>query len=179
MPAQPNGDHPQASIATGHAYVTNLINTIMRGPDWKSTAIFLTWDDWGGFYDHVAPQQVARPGTDTACAFPRWSSAPTPRRTTSTTRSCPSTPSTSSSKMTSCAATGSTLPPTAAPTRARQSGKPSAYSATCSPSRLHPDSREPAMLLPLHPPPDQHPRHDELKRHLADLRQRVGCMSWS
>lgn len=62
MPAQPNGDHPPASIATGQAYVTNLINTIMRGPDWKSTAIFLTWDDWGGFYDHVAPQQVAGPG---------------------------------------------------------------------------------------------------------------------
>jgi phospholipase C len=62
MPAQPNSDHPPASIATGQAYVTNLINTIMRGPDWKSTAIFLTWDDWGGFYDHVAPQQVAGPG---------------------------------------------------------------------------------------------------------------------
>ena len=61
MPAQPNGDHPPASIATGQAYVTNLINTIMRGPDWKSTAIFLTWDDWGGFYDHVTPQQVAGP----------------------------------------------------------------------------------------------------------------------
>jgi phospholipase C len=62
MPSQPNSDHPPASIATGQAYVTNLINTIMRGPDWKSTAIFLTWDDWGGFYDHVAPQQVAGPG---------------------------------------------------------------------------------------------------------------------
>ena len=30
----------------------------MRGPDWSSTAIFLTWDDFGGFYDHVAPPQV-------------------------------------------------------------------------------------------------------------------------
>jgi phospholipase C len=34
----------------------------MRGPDWKSTAIFLTWDDWGRFYDHVVPPQVAGPG---------------------------------------------------------------------------------------------------------------------
>ncbi len=34
----------------------------MRGPDWKSTAIFLTWDDWGGFYDHVAPPVVDQNG---------------------------------------------------------------------------------------------------------------------
>src|SRR5262249_22663101 len=30
----------------------------MQGGDWSSTAVFLTWDDFGGFYDHVAPQQV-------------------------------------------------------------------------------------------------------------------------
>jgi phospholipase C len=53
-----NSDHPPASIATGQAYVTNLINTIMKGPDWDSTAIFLAWDDWGGFYDNVAPPAV-------------------------------------------------------------------------------------------------------------------------
>ena len=57
-PAQPDSDHPPANLATGQAYVTNLINTIMRGPDWNSTAIFLTWDDWGGFYDHIVPPQV-------------------------------------------------------------------------------------------------------------------------
>ena len=62
MPAQANSDHPPADIATGQAYVTNLINTIMRGPDWKSTAIFVTWDDWGGFYDHVPPPQVDAAG---------------------------------------------------------------------------------------------------------------------
>jgi Phosphoesterase family len=57
-PAQPDSDHPPANLATGQAYVTNLINTIMRGPDWNSTAIFLTWDDWGGFYDNVVPPAV-------------------------------------------------------------------------------------------------------------------------
>jgi len=57
-PAQPDSDHPPANLATGQAYVTNLINTIMRGPDWDSTAIFLAWDDWGGFYDQVVPPQV-------------------------------------------------------------------------------------------------------------------------
>ncbi|MFI5199275.1 MAG: alkaline phosphatase family protein, partial [Candidatus Limnocylindrales bacterium] len=45
-------------ISTGQSYVTNLVNTVMTGPDWASTAIFLTWDDWGGFYDHVVPPSV-------------------------------------------------------------------------------------------------------------------------
>ncbi len=57
----PNGqtsEHPPALVSTGQAYVTNLINTIMQGSDWSSTAIFLAWDDWGGFYDHVAPPHI-------------------------------------------------------------------------------------------------------------------------
>jgi phospholipase C len=57
----PNGidsEHPTSSIATGEAYVTNVINTIMRSKDWGSTAIFLAWDDWGGFYDHVKPPVI-------------------------------------------------------------------------------------------------------------------------
>ena len=61
-PTQANSDHPPANLATGQAYVTNLINTIMRGPDWDSTAIFLAWDDWGGFYDHVVPPAVDENG---------------------------------------------------------------------------------------------------------------------
>ena len=61
----PNGkdsEHPPALVSTGQAYVTNLINAVMQGPDWSSTAIFLTWDDWGGFYDHVAPPSVDENG---------------------------------------------------------------------------------------------------------------------
>jgi phospholipase C len=38
--------------------VTNLVNTIMRSKDWWSTAIFISWDDWGGFYDHLVPPGV-------------------------------------------------------------------------------------------------------------------------
>ncbi|MFL5822135.1 MAG: alkaline phosphatase family protein [Solirubrobacteraceae bacterium] len=58
IPNQADSDHPNATLADGMAYVTTLINEIMSGPDWSSTAIFLTWDDWGGFYDHVAPPTV-------------------------------------------------------------------------------------------------------------------------
>jgi phospholipase C len=57
----PNGtdsEHPPALVSTGQAYVTKLINAVMQGPDWSSSAIFLTWDDWGGFYDHVTPPNV-------------------------------------------------------------------------------------------------------------------------
>ena len=55
-------EHPPALASTGQAYTTGLINTIMSGPDWKSTAIFLSWDDWGGFYDHVKPPVVDENG---------------------------------------------------------------------------------------------------------------------
>ncbi len=61
----PNGadsEHPPASISRGQAYVTQLINAAMQGPEWNSTAIFLSWDDWGGFYDHVVPPNVDENG---------------------------------------------------------------------------------------------------------------------
>jgi phospholipase C len=51
-------EHPPALISKGQAYVTTLINSIMRSPCWGSTAIFLSWDDWGGFYDNVVPPEV-------------------------------------------------------------------------------------------------------------------------
>jgi phospholipase C len=51
-------EHRPSLISTGQAYVTTLINTIMKSPCWGSTAIFLSWDDPGGFYDHVNPPNV-------------------------------------------------------------------------------------------------------------------------
>jgi phospholipase C len=57
-PAQSVSEHPPARVSRGQAYVTSVVNAVMRGKDWKSTAIFLTWDDWGGFYDHVKPPVV-------------------------------------------------------------------------------------------------------------------------
>src|SRR5207244_4627988 len=47
-----------APSSAGQRWVTSLIDAVMRGPQWKSTAIFLSWDDWGGFYDHVPPPRV-------------------------------------------------------------------------------------------------------------------------
>jgi phospholipase C len=57
----PNGrtsEHPPALVADGQAFVTRVVNAAMESPDWPSTAIFLAWDDWGGFYDHVVPPRV-------------------------------------------------------------------------------------------------------------------------
>ncbi|HEX4838627.1 MAG TPA: alkaline phosphatase family protein [Solirubrobacteraceae bacterium] len=51
-------EHPTSAVSAGQTYVTTLINAVMSSPCWKSTAIFLSWDDWGGFYDHVPPPAV-------------------------------------------------------------------------------------------------------------------------
>ncbi len=58
IPDGAHSEHPPSSIHDGQDYVTRVINAVMSGPDWNSTAIFLSWDDWGGFYDHVAPPSV-------------------------------------------------------------------------------------------------------------------------
>jgi phospholipase C len=62
VPNQVVGEHPPGSIAKGQAYVTTVINKIMSSPCWSSTAIFISWDDWGGFYDHVQPPTVDEMG---------------------------------------------------------------------------------------------------------------------
>ncbi|WP_246857287.1 alkaline phosphatase family protein [Pseudarthrobacter sp. NIBRBAC000502770] len=61
-PTDDVSEHPPAKISTGQQYVAGLVNAIMSGPDWDSTAIFLNWDDWGGFYDHEAPPAVDNNG---------------------------------------------------------------------------------------------------------------------
>lgn len=49
-------DHPPASVCVGENWTVQQINAIMNNQAlWGSTAIFLTWDDWGAFYDHVVP----------------------------------------------------------------------------------------------------------------------------
>ncbi len=58
VPVFANSEHPPADSAQGMWHVTDLVNTIMQSRFWKDTAIIIVWDDYGGFYDHVAPPQM-------------------------------------------------------------------------------------------------------------------------
>ena len=62
IPNSELSEHPPGSIAVGSNYVTSLVNAVMNSPQWSSTAIFIAWDDWGGFYDHVPPPTVDQYG---------------------------------------------------------------------------------------------------------------------
>ncbi|MGH9398640.1 MAG: phospholipase C [Terriglobia bacterium] len=53
-----DSEHPPAPAARGMWYVTNIVNALMESPYWKDSVIFLNWDDYGGFYDHVPPPRV-------------------------------------------------------------------------------------------------------------------------
>ena len=62
IPSGDNSEHAPGLISWGQDHVTRAIDAIMSGRDWNSTAIFLAWDDWGGFYDHVKPPRVDAQG---------------------------------------------------------------------------------------------------------------------
>ena len=51
-------EHPEYSFCQGQNWTARVVDAIMASPMWKDTAIFITWDDYGGFYDHVPPPQV-------------------------------------------------------------------------------------------------------------------------
>ncbi|HZD17933.1 MAG TPA: alkaline phosphatase family protein [Actinomycetota bacterium] len=51
-------EHPEYNFCHGENWTTRVVDAIMRSPMWEDTAIFITWDDYGGFYDHVPPPQV-------------------------------------------------------------------------------------------------------------------------
>jgi phospholipase C len=58
IPPGPEDEHPPASMCEGENWTVSVLNALMQGPDWNSTVVFMTWDDFGGFYDHVPPPQV-------------------------------------------------------------------------------------------------------------------------
>ena len=64
-------EHPPRPRPPASDSITELVNAVMHSPDWSSTAIFVAWDDWGGFYDHVVPTPRST-RTATASAFPAW-----------------------------------------------------------------------------------------------------------
>ena len=54
----PYTEHPPSSACAGENWTVQQINAVMQGPFWNSTAVFLTWDDFGGVYDHVPPPSL-------------------------------------------------------------------------------------------------------------------------
>src|SRR5215468_2872696 len=70
-----NDEHPPADIQRGQAFVAQLVNAVRNGPYWKDSIIFITYDEHGGFYDHVkpprAPGRHANAGRDRAGAMRR------------------------------------------------------------------------------------------------------------
>ncbi len=57
-PSWPLSDHPGNRSARGPDWVAKVVNAIGKSPFWSSTVIFVIWDDWGGWYDHVPPPQL-------------------------------------------------------------------------------------------------------------------------
>jgi phospholipase C len=53
-------ENPQ-DIQVGEEFVANIVNALMKAPTWKNTALFITWDEHGGYYDHVPPPRAIKP----------------------------------------------------------------------------------------------------------------------
>jgi len=77
--------HPSANVTAGEDWVLNVVDDVMQSPYWNSTAIFITYDEGGGYYDHVPPPIVD--GCSWVSASRSSSSRHMQRRTTSPTRS--------------------------------------------------------------------------------------------
>jgi phospholipase C len=57
-----NSDHARFPSTSGPAWVSSIVSAIGASQYWQDTAIFVTWDDWGGWYDHVVPPKIDRNG---------------------------------------------------------------------------------------------------------------------
>lgn len=58
IPDGKSSDHAQSNDGSGPSWVASIVNAIGASPYWANTAIIITWDDWGGWYDHVAPKVI-------------------------------------------------------------------------------------------------------------------------
>ena len=83
-------DHPFADIRLGQAFLNDIYTAVTNGPDWDSTVLVITYDEWGGFFDHVVPPRATTTTPPTPCVgsgSPPSSSAPSPAGITSATSS--------------------------------------------------------------------------------------------
>jgi phospholipase C len=76
IPTGANSDHANVNDGGGPSWVTAIVNAIGNSSScdggsgyWKNTAIFIVWDDWGGWYDHEPPTVLAQPGGDYQYGF--------------------------------------------------------------------------------------------------------------
>ena len=56
-----NNDHPHADVRNGEAFLNDVYNAVVHSPNWPNTILVITYDEWGGFFDHVAPQRAPIP----------------------------------------------------------------------------------------------------------------------
>ena len=138
VPSEAVSEHPTARVSAGQSYVTGLVNAAMSGPDWSSTAIFLTWDDWGGFYDHVAPPVVDENGY--GLRVPGIVISPYARQGYIDHQTLSFDAYLSSSRTGSCTGSASTRRPTGGPTRASRSARALPSLATSGPTSTSPSS---------------------------------------
>ena len=62
IPSFNESDHPNADLVNGQAWVKHVVDELQASPQWSSTIVFLQWDEWGGFYDHVVPPVIDKLG---------------------------------------------------------------------------------------------------------------------
>ena len=62
IPDGPDSDHPTYNLTSGQDWVAQVVDALEQSPEWNSTVLFLSWDEYGGFYDHVAPPHLDADG---------------------------------------------------------------------------------------------------------------------
>lgn len=74
--SQESDEHPPANIQVGQQFTAGIVNALMASPNWTSSAFILTYDEHGGFYDHVTPPAAAAPDDSVSpTAFDRQEAA--------------------------------------------------------------------------------------------------------
>jgi phospholipase C len=69
IPSGRESDHAESNDGTGPSWVASVVNAIGKSSYWANTAIIITWDDWGGWFDHVPPPQVRINCSEWGCGY--------------------------------------------------------------------------------------------------------------